>query len=81
VASDTRLTITAQVKDGVDARSVSFYDGDVPLGHVAGKPYTFEWRSVPAGNHAVIAVANLAKEGDLRSSPILWVAGVPKLDR
>lgn len=78
---DVNLWITAQLKDGVDARSVSFYDGGVLLGRVSGKPYAFEWRNVPAGSHAVIAIADLLKEDDLRSSSVLWVVGVPKSGR
>jgi hypothetical protein len=81
VVSDSRITITVQLKDGVEAKSVGFYDGDVLLGEVAEKPFTFGWRNVPAGNHAVIAIAQLAKDGDLRSSNVLWVVGAPKRDK
>jgi hypothetical protein len=72
VAAESRFAATARVKDGVEVKSVSFFDGDVLLGQAKQAPFSFRWEQVPPGNHALIAVAEL-RDGQPRCSGVLWL--------
>ena len=71
------LTATASDPDGTVAR-VEFYDGSTKLGQLDAGPYVFVWKSVPAGNYLLSAVASDNLGAQTKSSPrFLTVSGAP----
>ncbi|MEI7834689.1 MAG: Ig-like domain-containing protein [bacterium] len=77
VETGTAITTTAAIKEGVEVKKVTFYDGDKKIGEATTAPYTLKWDKVPAGPHGLIAIAE-TPAGELRCSNVLWVVGAEK---
>ena len=57
VPTNILLQATAACTSG-SVTQVAFYAGSTLIGAATNEPYSFEWRSVPAGSHALTAVAS-----------------------
>jgi hypothetical protein len=63
------IKATAMDSDG-SIQWVAFYEGNVLLGADSVSPFTFEWKSIPAGNHTLTAKAVDDLNGTTISTPI-----------
>ncbi|WP_194774680.1 Ig-like domain-containing protein [Pararhodonellum marinum] len=54
--ADIEIKVDASDPDG-EVTKVEFYSGNTLLGTVSSKPYTYVWKNVPAGDHALTAKA------------------------
>ena len=73
---ETGTVLPISTRPVADAKTVRFYDGDILLGEAPAASPSLDYK-VPAGNHAVIALAE-KNDGALRSSNVLWVVGGDK---
>jgi len=58
VPTNFTLSATGSISGGFSITQIVFYAGSTPIGSATTAPFTFEWKSVPAGNHVLRAVAN-----------------------
>lgn len=71
--SDMSIDANAADSDGSIAR-VDFYRGSTLIGRATGAPWRVVWRGVPAGEHALTAVAVDNRKASTRSSAVSIVA-------
>ena len=70
------VTATASDPDGSVAK-VEFRDGTTLLGQDTSAPYSFTWRNVPPGSHALTARAT-DNAGAVTTSPPVGITVRPK---
>ena len=73
IGPDESLVLGVQAPEGKGPASVTFYDGDEKLATVTAAPWTYTWKNVATGPHAVSAVWTTAdgKQGTTNPALIL----------
>ena len=76
----TNIALEASITgSAVSITQVQFYAGSSLIGTRTASPWTFDWRSVPAGNHSLYAVATSSSTShlSLASSPVSITVNFP----